>query len=447
VRNFVATLRSRSVRREMDALARYYAPPVPDTERERIQLERLNAVWCEQRAHVPHYAALARELAWPERWESLAEFAERVPATGRETLQKHRERLTSTLRPPELWGATGGSTAQPVQIPRWKSEDAETRATAWVGRSWHGVAPDDRLFLLWGHSHLLGTGWRGWLNARRRELDDRLLGYCRFSAYDLRDEAMRAAVRRILEFRPAYLVGYSVALDRLERQASTQRARLHELGIKVVIATSEAFPYPDSAARLADTFGCPVAMEYGAVEALGIAYEHPQGGYRLFWHNYLAEAERRDGRFVLRLTSLYPRSMPLVRYEIGDELELAPGSPDHVVGVTRFERVLGRCNDYVSLRDGTLVHSEAFSHAVRTCAAIGSYQVVQQGVDLRLRFTGARDPSDEEAAELRRRLSVIHADLGAIALERVEVLSRTIAGKTPMIIRREAQRSARQDSS
>src|SRR5262249_7387116 len=160
------------------------------------------------------------------------------------------------------------------------------------------------------------------------------------------------------------------------------------LGIKVVIGTSEGFPYPDSAARLSDTFGCPVVMEYGAVEALGIAYMHPTGGYRVFWHNYLAEAERRGASFVLRLTSLYPRSLPLVRYEIGDEVELAAGSPDHVVGLTRFERVLGRCNDYVSLRDGTLVHSEAFSHAVRPCAAIGSYQVVQRGDDVRLCFTG-----------------------------------------------------------
>ena len=429
----------------MDGLSRYYSPPLSDTERVRIQLERLNAVWRDVRLHVPHYAAHSRE--WPERWESLEQFAQCVPGTGRETLQKQLKGLVSTRRPPELWGATGGSTAQPVQIPRWKSEDAETRACQWVGRSWHGVEPDDRLFLLWGHSHLLGTGWRGWINARRRELDDWLLGYCRFSAYDLRDEAMEAAVRRILEYRPAYIVGYSVALDRLERAASAQRARLHELGIKVVIATSEALPYPDSAERLSDTFGCPVAMEYGAVEALGIAYMHPEGGYRLFWHNYLAEAERRGTRWVLRLTSLYPRSMPLVRYEIGDEIELSPGSPDRVVGVTRFERVLGRCNDYVALRDGTLVHSEGFSHAVRTCAAIGSYQAVQVGDDLRLCFTGERDLTAEELVGLRKRLSVIHADLGTIALERVDALTRTIAGKTPMIVRRPAQPSNGRDGS
>jgi phenylacetate-coenzyme A ligase PaaK-like adenylate-forming protein len=430
--SLVARLRSRSVRREMDALASFYADARGAAAQRRAQLERLNRVWSDARAHVPYFA----ELSLPDAWDSLEQFAEQAPATGRETLQKHRDRLIHTGRPPERWGATGGSTAQPVQIPRWASEDDAVRACQWLGRSWQGIAPDDRLFLLWGHSHLLGTGVRGWINARRRELDDRMLGYCRFSAYDISDDAMRAAVRRILAFRPAYVLGYSVALDRLERAASAERTRLHALGIKAVIGTSEGFPYPDSARRLSDTFGCPVAMEYGAVEALGIAYTHPEGGYRLFWHNYLAEAERRGASHVLRLTSLYPRSMPLVRYEIGDEVELPPGAPDRVVGLVRFERVLGRCNDYVSLRDGTLVHSEAFSHAVRPCAAIASYQVAQRGADVRLRFTGTRGLSAEEEDGLRARLAVIHADLAGVSLERVDALERTIAGKTPMILRR-----------
>ena len=434
--DFVASLRARSMRREMDTLARFYARPLSPLERDRVQLELLNRVWSDVRLHVPHYATLSRELGLPPSWESLEQFSERVPVSGRETLQKQRERLISTSRAPELWGATGGSTAQPIQIPRWKSEDEATRACQWVGRAWQGVAPEDRLFLLWGHSHLLGTGLRGWLNARRRELNDRLLGYCRFSAYDISDEVMHAAVERILAFRPAYLLGYSVALDRLERAASAYRTRLHALGIKVVIGTSEGFPYADSADRLSDTFGCPVAMEYGAVEALGIAYTHPQGGYRLFWHNYLAEAERRGASWVLRLTSLYPRSLPLVRYEIGDEVDLSPQSPDRVVGLVRFERVLGRCNDYVALPDGTRVHSEAFSHAVRSCAGVSSYQVVQPAPASNCASPSTGPLSAEEEAGLRRRLAVIHADLEAIELERVEALTRTIAGKTPMILRR-----------
>ena len=432
----VARLRSRSLRREMDALAPHYASPVSEPARVAHQLERLNRVWRETCLLVPYYADLARRLDLPREWSSLEQFVARVPATGRAALQESREAMTSTARPPELWGATGGSTAKPVQIPRWKSEDDFTRANTWLGRSWYGVAPEDRLFLLWGHSHLLGTGIRGWINARRRELNDRLIGYHRFSAYDISDAAMRDAVERILAFRPAYLLGYSVALDRLERVAAGYRDRLRALGIKAVIGTSEGFPHPDSAQRLADTFGCRVAMEYGAVEAMGLAHTSPSGGYRFFWHTYLGEAERSGASWVLRLTSLYPRSFPLVRYEIGDEVDLGAGAPDHAVGLVGFERLSGRCNDYVAMTDGALVHSEVFSHAVRACAAIRGYQVVQTGSDLRLRITSREALAEQDEAGLRRRLAIAHPDLATIALERVEALSLSVAGKTPMILRR-----------
>jgi phenylacetate-coenzyme A ligase PaaK-like adenylate-forming protein len=177
-------------------------------------------------------------------------------------------------------------------------------------------------------------------------------------------------------------------------------------------------------------------MEYGAVEAMGMAYTRPEGGYQLFWHSYLAEAERRGAYWTLRLTSLYPRSLPLVRYEIGDEVELADGAPDHVIGLSRFERLIGRCNDHVVLTNGALVHSEVFSHAVRPCGSVRGYQILQEGSALRLRVTPPGALSAEEEAGLRGRLAKVDPELAAIALERVDSLHQTVAGKTPMIVRR-----------
>lgn len=431
-----AKLRSHSLSREVRALApRYDATPAP-AERARIQLELLNRVWAQARRQVPHYRELAQRRGLPECWSNLEEFVASLPTTGRQDLQSAGSRLLSQQRPPDQWRATGGSTAQPIQIPQWRSEVSATRANAWLGRSWYGIQPDDRLFLLWGHSHLLGSGVRGWLNARRRELEDRLLGYYRFSAYDIGRQAMERAIERILAFRPDYIIGYSVALDRLGRAAQSQSDRLRRLGVKAVIATAEGFPSPDSGARLSDALGCPVAMEYGAVEALGIAHTHPDGGYRLFWGSYLAEAQRVAGRRVLRLTSLYPRSMPLLRYEIGDEVELPPDAAEEVVGLTRFERVLGRCNDYVELGDGTCVHSEAFSHAIRPCPQVRGYQVVQQGSNVELHIVVSGELPEPEEAGLKRRLARIHAELAATPVKRASSLQRTVAGKTPMIIRR-----------
>jgi phenylacetate-coenzyme A ligase PaaK-like adenylate-forming protein len=428
-------IHARALRAEAAALAGNYLTPPSAAERSTYQLSQLNARWAELVKKVPYYRDLALERGLPAHWPDLDAFIEQVPTTTRATLQDESTRLISEDRPPDEWVATGGSTAAPVQLPRWNQELIDTRANTWVGRAWYGVEPDDRLFLLWGHSHLLGTGLRGWLNGLRRRLFDRLLGYHRFSAYDISEPAMERAVAALLAFKPSYVIGYSVALDRLARAAAPERARLHALGIKTIIATAEGFPHEDSAARLEDAFGCPVSMEYGAVEALSIAYTHPDGGYRLFWRSYLAEAERQDGRWVLRLTSLYPRSLPLIRYELGDTVELPAGSTDHVVGLTHFDRVAGRCNDAIEMQDGQLVHSEAISHAVRLCPAIRGYQVVQKGAEIRLLYVAEEALPDDQRLGLMGRLAAIHPEFAEISIESTNTLAQSIAGKTPMVVR------------
>jgi phenylacetate-coenzyme A ligase PaaK-like adenylate-forming protein len=431
----LARRRQRALVHTLAERSALYAREPDPAERASAQLDSLNRVWASASAHVPYWRALRESEGLPARWESLEQFASRLPGTDKSTLQQQGSALRSEQRPPELQKMTGGSTAEPVQIPKWKSEIAATRANLWLGRGRYGIEPHHRLFMLWGHSHLLGTGVRGFVNARRQELADWLLGYCRFSAYDMRPEAMRRALERMLSFRPDYVLGYSVALHHLAEAAGDLAPALRALGLRAVIATAESFPSEASEALVAERFGCPVAMEYGAVETPGLAYSLPEGGYQVFWDSYLVEAERRGKRWSLRITALVPRCVPLLRYEIGDEVELQPGAPDHVVGLTGFERLVGRCNDYLELDDGARIHSEAISHAVRACAGIRSYQVVQQGRTLLLHYTAPETLPADQAAGLVERLRRIHPGLAEAGLERVPALRQTVAGKTPMILR------------
>jgi phenylacetate-CoA ligase len=174
-------------------------------------------------------------------------------------------------------------------------------------------------------------------------------------------------------------------------------------------------------------------MEYGSVETGLMAHTDPAGGYRAFWRSYLLDAVRLGERWRVRVTSLFPRSFPLVRYDIGDEIELPPGSPDVMVGLTRFERVAGRCNDYVLLADGTMVHSEAFTHVVRPCPEVRAYQIVH-GAAVRIDYVADAVLSPSAQEGIRTRLARIHPSLADTQLVRVSDLRRTIAGKTRMVI-------------
>jgi len=429
-------LRARAYRDELDLRVMQYGTETPVAARAAIQLASLNHEWARIAATTEHWGARIRGGGLPAQFASLEEFASKVPVTTRQAVQEHGAAMTSRSRPPDMVRMTGGSTASPIQLPAWKSEQLSTRSDMWCGRSWYGVDPGSRLFLLWGHSHLLGTGAAGWVRARRMELSDRLLGYRRFSAYDLQPAKMRRAVDALLAFQPDYVIGYSVALDLLARANADRADAVRALKVRVVVGTSEGFPAADSTAVLGSLFGCPIAMEYGSVETGVIAHTHPDGGYRVFWRSHLLEAVGQGPARRLLLTSLYPRAFPLVRYEIGDEIETEPVSDEPFAGLAGFRRVVGRCNDYVVLNDGFTVHSEVFSHAVRPCNAVRGFQVRQDGDDIRIHYTSEAELPPEQGQGIRVRLSRVHPSLGAIRLERVASLSQTVAGKTRMIVRR-----------
>ncbi len=431
----IGWVRARRIRRVVAEQAQFYARPWTATERDAWQLEQLNRLWSDYLARVPHVREMGLRGRVPSQFSSWREFEEVVPPTGRGDLQAEVASHVDALRPADDWRSTGGSTGTPLRLPVWNAEAQVQSADFWLARSWFSVSPADRLVLLWGHAHLLGSGLRGRALGMRRSLQDRLLGYHRISAYDLSDEGMRAASRVLLEVRPSYLLGYSVALDRLARVNLTHAAALRDLRLKVIVATAEAFPRSDSAALLADTFACKVAMEYGAVETGAIAHQQPDGAYSVFWRHYRLEVQPSaevDGAGQILVTSLYPRCLPLLRYRLGD---LARRLPSAEVERT-FAEVVGRCNEVVHLEGGRSVHSEAFAHALRWIDGVDGYQVVQRaGEAPTLSYTGARLTQDAEG-ELRRRLRRIAEPLGAMKLEHRAALPQTVAGKT-LRLRRE----------
>ena len=400
------------------------------------QLERLNGEWGRALRGIPYYRELARQHGLPSRFDSLAQFAQSVPPLGKDVIQTAKLRFWHEPPAPNHRRITGGSTAAPVQINAWKREFRATALDPWLGRSWYGIGPGDRLFLFWGHAHLLGEGWRGKAGALVRAAKDRVQNYIRQSCYDMSPAAMRAGLERLARADAGFLIGYSCFLDALVRSAEGwQPSPSPPLTLKAVVAAAEGFPFADSAARIAAFFGAPVAMEYGSVETGLIAHTHPDGGYRVFWHNYLLECHGPEAQEVF-VTSLFPRCTPLIRYRLGDRF--VPGADAVTAGgcsALSFERVAGRSNRPIVLPGGRLLHSEAVSHIVRGMDAVLGYQFVcaDDGVTLRVRTRRAL--TEAERAEIRRLAGGVDAELGErMRIAEVEHLQRAISGKTPMVV-------------
>jgi phenylacetate-coenzyme A ligase PaaK-like adenylate-forming protein len=402
------------------------------------QLEQFNEQWQSIRQNVPYFARLSREQDLPPQFESWIHIQDALPVIDRETVQQHGEALASTTRSPDFQRITGGSTAEPIQIPAWSSERRYERQNFWYARRWYDISPADRLFLIWGHSHIFGEGFRGWWNKVKRQIKDRLLGYYRANAYDLSDDALRRAGRELIQTRPDYVLGYSSALDQLAQVNEDRRNEFRRLDLKAVIATAESFPRPDSEELIGDVFGAPVAMEYGTVETGPIAYQAPNGDFQVFWRHYKIEGKQTeplDGAYEIYVTSLYPRCFPLVRYRVGDMVRQNPNASDFD---QTLSSIIGRCNDYIELSGGRCIHSETFTHVIKEIENIQAYQVRQkEDGEVKMCYVNGEEGQlgAQEEEKIRRRLSRIDPELGRIKISAVNELDQTPAGKTKRIVR------------
>ena len=430
--NLIHSSLARKRRLARDArIAEYAAADSNDAVAE--QLARFNRCWMQMQKYVPFYARLVEQKKAPQQFDGWAQFLQVMPVADRKFVYENLPSLSDSTRPPDTFRTTGGSTAEPVSLPSWRWETGETERNEWIGRSWYGIEPEDASFRLWGHSHLLGKGLKGWINARKRELKDALLEIERISAYDLSDAALTRAFAQLQASPATYMVGYSAALDRFARVVGAA-GLVNRTELKAIIATSESFPRTNSGAVIEAFFNAPVAMEYGSVETGVMAHTRRDEGYHVFWLSYFIEATEPapQGGYKVRVTSLYPRAFPLVRYDMGDAIALdAP-----CFGVRRFPEVLGRTNVFLEPSPGEPIHSEALSHAVKGIGAVTGYQMIQEGEDFTLLLTTSSSFPPEQMEEIRSRLAKISQRLGTVDIRVVDRLQQTRAGKTPMIIRR-----------
>lgn len=291
------------------------------------------------------------------------------------------------------------------------------------------------MFRLWGHSHTMGKGISRIKNKVVFGIGLPLVGYKRFSAYDLSEEKLRTAGDQIIKFKPKYIIGYSKSLYMLAKVNEDRKKHFHKLNLKAVLGAAEAYDRDEDREFVSEIFGCPAGLQYATMEANYIAQTHPDGDYKTLWKNNLIECiddegnPSNSGRIVI--TTLYPKALPLVRYELGDIIENCKKNNNSVYS---FESIKGRNNDFLVI-DGTPIHSEGITHAVKFSEKILAYQIrYTKDKVYTLYIKSNQKLDDRDIKEIRKRLKQVDKRLSNISIKQVDQLKQTIAGKTKWLM-------------
>ena len=390
------------------------------------QLAAIQRVWADAVSDVPYYAELVTSGQAPPSIESWADLTA-VPILTRRILQDRPQDFIRRSAPPDGFIRTAGSTGTPLRIGMDQPERDLMRVVKLAAWQALGYDRSSRLFLIWGHAHLLGTGWGGKVNHLKRRLADAILGYRRVDAYRLTRESCAAYADELIAFQPIGLIGYAAALDLFARYTSASRDRFRRLGLRFVLATAEPPPRPDSIDVLEDHFGCPVVQEYGGAEFGQVAFKAGRLPFETYGDLNLVEAQRLDDDdHALLITSLYPRYVPLIRYQVGDAV-LQPDTLPHG-HVTRFGALAGRINDVIELGDGTVIHSVAVFHCAHQ-ENVHNIQLVLHDHGVTLALISSETDRGPMEGRIRARLAQVHPALAAVQFEYREDIATNRAGK------------------
>ncbi|MEQ1841602.1 MAG: hypothetical protein ABL994_14435, partial [Verrucomicrobiales bacterium] len=422
---------SRKLRNDFHAAAERCASAQPSsTEIPNLQLDLIAKAWADAISDIPYYEDLVAKGISPAAIDTWEDF-HRIPILTRQVIQSRPDDFIRRSRPPDSFMKTAGSTGTPLRLGLDQSERDRMRIIKLSEWMKFDYSPSSRLFLIWGHSHLLGTGLRGKWNHLKRKTADQFLGYKRVDAYRLDPNSCSEYAAKLIQFRPHGLIGYASALDLFARNTLDRREKFRRLGMRFILATSEPPPKPDTFELLEDLFNCPVVQEYGGAEFGQVAFHEGTGLFKVYSDlNYLeceaAEAEE-SGEFPVLVTSLYDRYVPLFRYRVGDALRNPVRlSNGHVVG---FESIAGRINDTIAMSDGSSIHSVAIFHCIHQESAVHNIQMHLNDERIEIRLLVTTPDTDEVETRIRRRLHQVHPALKTAAIVFVNDLETSRAGK------------------
>lgn len=425
-------LPGREVRRQFAAAQqrRHEMAAVDERDWPRRQLEALREVWADAIDDLPYYSKLVASGQAPRQigsWEELRN----IPVLTRQVIQDRPSDFVRRSAPPDGIAITGGSTGSPVHLGISQAERDLARIVKLAEWQRLGYTSASRLFIVWGHSHLLGTGWRRLAKHATRLLTDAYLGYRRVDAHRLNRAVCEQYAAAIVRYRPAGVIGYAAALDLLARYTPQFRDRFHALGLRFVLLTAESPPRADTVAVIGDLFGCPVVQEYGGADFLQVAFKVGDDPFDVYDDLNYVECETADPASAearpLLLTSLYRRYVPLVRYRVGDAVCGPVFLPNG--HVTRFDSMAGRINDTIQLADGDSIHSVSVIHSIRQEPSVHNIQLALHDDGIEISLVSMSTDRSAMEQRIRGRLAQVHPALSKARFTYVEDLQTSRAGK------------------
>jgi phenylacetate-CoA ligase len=370
----------------------------------RDQERRLRRIVEHACQNVPYYRDTFTSIGLsPGDIRTLADLP-KIPTLSKADLRAQYPRLQAEGRarfhPREA--RTSGTSGEPVRFLLDRSANVLEFVYYWRHWNWAGYRLGDRFAELSSHAFL-----RDGARASRASLFQPLTGRLLLNSLALSPAIVLEFVRAIRAHRPRFLKGIASSLTYLA--SFFREAGVDNIRFRAIFSTGEMLT-PGHRRFIQEVFGCKVYDSYGHMERTVAVSECPEGSLHINTEYGILETVERvplgpapragGGTYTARVvgTSLHNFSMPLLRYQVGDLVELEDPDPACACGrgLPTIRRVLGREGDAIKTPDGRVVTTLFI--VFDEVRGVERGQVIQEAID-RLRLRVVRGPEYSARSE------------------------------------------------
>lgn len=275
---------------------------------------------------------------------------------------------------------TSGTTGTPLSV--YTDQDSRSEHYAFFSRlrSWYGLQPADRRATMFGRI-IMPAAQKNPPFWRYDVINKNLL----MSSYHLKNENLIHYYNKLVEYKPQEIFSYPSSIVQLADFII--KKNLAPIKLKLLMTTAEHLHHHQRK-TLGRAFDAPIVNQYGCTEMAFFASNLPGGDFCFHPEHGIAEVKgfsgalQNSGEGELVATGLVNFSMPIIRYGMGDNVQLGAHNNN---GFMRLLDVQGREDDVIYMRDGTPVGR--LDPIFKGGAGIKAAQIYQHengNIDLRL---------------------------------------------------------------
>lgn len=364
-----------------------------------LQSRKLREIVAHAYREVPYYTKLFDSLGLkPEHIRDEGDLR-KLPVLTKDQVRLHKDDFVAR----SFKGAhlsvfkTGGSTGIPVEILKDPRQVELVNATGLRVFGWAGWKIGEPVGMIWGNPPEE-------LSTKEKLLDLLVNPIITLDTMRLTDETMTAFVADWKRRQPTLLRGHSHSIYIFA--SFCVKHGITSVRPNAIISSSMML-IPSERRVIEQAFQCKVTDLYGCEEVGLIGTEcERHDGMHIDMENNLVELldpsgnpvpQGQDGAVVV--TNLLNRSMPLIRYKMGDVASLRGGACPCGRTLPLMNNISGRVADFLVRKDGSVVAGVSLVERTLTkFPGVAQMQIVQEDLDnIVLRI--AKDPNYSAATE------------------------------------------------